>query len=94
MDVLHGIFTAYEMRIEQENIIMKEATFKGSKNTKKKNKQNSKLYCICNDDSEEDEKVEKIIRKLKRGIDKYKGRDEEEYPKNKNKNKKGDKRRC
>ena len=38
MDKLHGIFTAYEMRIEQENLIKKEATFKASKKTKKKHK--------------------------------------------------------
>ena len=40
MDELHGIFTAYEVRIEQENPIMKEATLKESKKTKK---QKSKL---------------------------------------------------
>jgi hypothetical protein len=31
MDELHGIFTAYEMRTEQENPYIKEATFKASK---------------------------------------------------------------
>jgi hypothetical protein len=31
MDELHGIFTAYEMRTEQENPDVKEATFKASK---------------------------------------------------------------
>jgi hypothetical protein len=31
MDELHGIFTAYEMRIEQENPDVKEAAFKASK---------------------------------------------------------------
>jgi hypothetical protein len=31
MDELHGIFTAYEMRTEQENLDVKEATFKASK---------------------------------------------------------------
>jgi hypothetical protein len=29
MDKLHGIFTAYEMRIEQENPVMKEAKIQG-----------------------------------------------------------------
>jgi hypothetical protein len=28
MDKLHGIFTAYEMRLEQENPVTKEVTFK------------------------------------------------------------------
>jgi hypothetical protein len=36
MDELHGIFTAYEMRSEQENPDIKEATFKESKRSKKK----------------------------------------------------------
>jgi hypothetical protein len=31
MDELHGIFTTYEMRIEQENIGIIEASFKTSK---------------------------------------------------------------
>jgi hypothetical protein len=35
MDELHGIFTAYEMRIEQENLDVKEASFKASKISKK-----------------------------------------------------------
>jgi uncharacterized coiled-coil protein SlyX len=73
MDELHGILTAYEMRIEKDNPVMKEATFKASKKTKKKNKQNPKSDCSCNDDSEEDEEMENFVRKLKRGTDKYKG---------------------
>jgi hypothetical protein len=36
MDELHGIFTAYEMRTEQENPDVKESTFKESKRSKKK----------------------------------------------------------
>jgi hypothetical protein len=35
MDKLHGIFTSYEMMIEQYNPIMKEETFKETKKTKK-----------------------------------------------------------
>jgi hypothetical protein len=35
MDELHGIFTSYEMRIEQENSVIKEATFKAYTKTKK-----------------------------------------------------------
>jgi hypothetical protein len=38
MDEVHGIFTAYEMRTEQENPDIKEATFKESKRSKKKRK--------------------------------------------------------
>ena len=38
MDEQHGFFTAYEMRIEQENPDVKEATFKASKRSKKKKK--------------------------------------------------------
>jgi hypothetical protein len=39
MDELHGIFTAYEMRTEQENPDVKEAAFKASKRSKKKKKE-------------------------------------------------------
>jgi hypothetical protein len=39
MDKLHGIFTAYEMRIEQENPDVKEAAFKASKRSKQKKKE-------------------------------------------------------
>jgi uncharacterized lipoprotein YehR (DUF1307 family) len=73
MEELHGIFTTYEMRIEQENPVMKEATFKESKKTKKQNKQKSKPNCGCNNDSKEDEEVRNFVRNLKRGTDKYKG---------------------
>jgi hypothetical protein len=38
MDELHGIFTTYEMRIEQENPDVKEIAFKPSKISKKKKK--------------------------------------------------------
>jgi uncharacterized coiled-coil protein SlyX len=67
MDELHGILTAYEMRIEKDNSVMKEETFKASKKTKKKNKKNPKSDCSCSDDSEEDEEMENFVRKLKRG---------------------------
>jgi hypothetical protein len=73
MDELHGIFTAYEMRTEQENPSKKEATFKASKKTKKKKKHKSKPNCSCSDDSDEDEEITNFVRKLKRGTDKYKG---------------------
>jgi hypothetical protein len=38
MDELHGIFTAYEMRNEQENPDVNKASFKASKSSKKKGK--------------------------------------------------------
>ena len=34
MDEMHGIFTAYEMRTEHENLDVKEAAFKASKRSK------------------------------------------------------------
>jgi hypothetical protein len=73
MDELHGILTAYEMRIEKHNLVMKEEAFKASKKTKKKNKENPKSECSCRDDSKEDEEMENFVRKLKRGTGKYKG---------------------
>jgi hypothetical protein len=36
MDESHGLFTAYEMRIEHENLDIKKTTFKASKKSKKK----------------------------------------------------------
>ena len=42
MEELHGIFTTYEMRIEQENPDVKEASFKASKRSKQKEKQQEK----------------------------------------------------
>jgi hypothetical protein len=42
MDELHGIFIAYEKRIEQENPVKKEVAFKASNKSKKKGKQNEK----------------------------------------------------
>jgi hypothetical protein len=43
MDELHGIFTAYEMRTEQENPDIKEAAFKASKRSKKKGKRKKNI---------------------------------------------------
>jgi hypothetical protein len=73
MDEIHGIFTAYEMIIEQENLVTKEASFKESKKTKKKNKKNSKPSCSCSDDSDKGEEMDNLVRKLKKGTKKYKG---------------------
>jgi hypothetical protein len=82
MDELHGILTAYEMRIEQDNLVTKEETFKASKKTKKRNKkqpksvhkQEPKSDSNNNDDSEDDEEIANFVRRLKPGIKKYKGK--------------------
>jgi hypothetical protein len=76
MDKLHGILTAYEMRIEQDNLVTKEATFKASNKTNKSNKQQSKSIrkqdpksdSSSNDDLEDDEEIVNFIRRLKLGI--------------------------
>jgi hypothetical protein len=39
MDKLHGIFTTYDMRTEQENSDIKEADFKASKRSNQKKKE-------------------------------------------------------
>jgi hypothetical protein len=72
MNELHGIFTAYVMRTQQDNSVTKEAVFKESNKTNKNNKQKSKPDCSCSDESNEDEEMENFVRKLKRGTDKYK----------------------
>jgi hypothetical protein len=75
MDELHGIFTAYEMRTEQENPGIKEATFKASKRSKKKGKKKEKEYSSNSDISEDDEEVANFVRRLKKGTDdRYKGK--------------------
>jgi hypothetical protein len=74
MDELHGIFTAYEMRTEQENPDIKEASFKASKRSKKKGKQ--KEHSSNSDFSEDDEEeVANFVRRLNKGTnDRYKGK--------------------
>ena len=75
MDELHGIFIAYEMRIEHENIVTKEASFKASKKSMKKGKQKEKSDNNNNDISKDDEKVANFVRRLEKGIDdKYRGK--------------------
>jgi hypothetical protein len=51
MDDIHGIFIAYEMRIEQENPVTKEEKFKSSKKKNKKRNKNPKSECSYIDDS-------------------------------------------
>jgi hypothetical protein len=70
MDELHGIFTAYEMRTEHENPNTKEASFKESKESKKKEKE---LSNNC-DIAEYDEEVTNFVKRLKKETnDTYKG---------------------
>jgi hypothetical protein len=57
MDELHGIFTTYEMRTKQENLDIKEATFKASKRPKKKRKQKEKEHSNNSNISEDDEEM-------------------------------------
>jgi hypothetical protein len=68
MDELHGIFTTYEMRTEQENPDVKEETFKASKRSKKKEKQQEE-HSSNNDVLEYDEEVANFIKRLNKGID-------------------------
>jgi hypothetical protein len=49
MDEIHGIFIAYEMIDEHENPVTKEASFKETKKTKKKGKQQENLDSNNND---------------------------------------------
>ena len=66
MDELHGIFTTYEMRTEQENSDVKEAAFKASKRSnQKKNEQEE--YRRSNDISENDEEVANFVKRLNKG---------------------------
>ena len=73
MDELHGIFTAYEMRIEQENPDVKEATFKTSKRSKQ-NKKEQEEYRSNNDVSKDDEEVANFVKRLNKGTNnRYRG---------------------
>jgi hypothetical protein len=74
MDKLHGIFTAYEMRTEQENPDIKEAVFKASKKSKQ-NGRKKKEHNISSDVSEDDEEVANFVKRLNKGTDgRYRGK--------------------
>jgi hypothetical protein len=74
MDELHGIFTAYEMRTEQENPDVKEAAFKASKRSKQKKEQQEE-YSSNSDVSEDDEEVANFVKRLNKGTDgRYRGK--------------------
>jgi hypothetical protein len=69
MDELHGIFTTYEMRTEQENPDVKEASFKISKISKKKGKQQGKKNNNNSDVSKDDEEVANFVKRMNKGTD-------------------------
>ena len=73
MDELHGTLTAYEMRIEQEDLVGKEASFKVT-NKRRTSKQKPKSEYNSDDDESDNEEEANFVRKLKRGIGKYKGK--------------------
>jgi hypothetical protein len=75
MDEVHGIFTAYEMRIEQENKDVKEEAFKASKISKKKGKKKKITHSNNSDISEDDEEVANFVKRLNKGTDRrYRGK--------------------
>jgi hypothetical protein len=74
MDKLHGIFKEYEMGTKQENLDVKEATFKASKRSKK-NKKKQEEYSNNNDVSEDDEEVDNFFKRLNKGTNnRYRGK--------------------
>jgi hypothetical protein len=74
MDKLHGIFTTYEMRTEQENTDVKEAPFKASKGSKQKKKEQEK-YSNNSDALKDDEEVANFIKRLNKGTNgRYRGK--------------------
>jgi hypothetical protein len=75
MDKLHEIFTAYEMRTEQENLDIKEAVFKASKRSKQKGKQKEKEHSSSSDVSEDDKEAVNFVRRFNKGTnDRYRGK--------------------
>jgi hypothetical protein len=73
MDELHGIFTVYEMRTEQENLDVKEAAFKASKRSKQKKKEQEE-YSNNSDISEDDEEVSNFVKRLIGTNGRYRGK--------------------
>jgi hypothetical protein len=74
MDKMHGIFTAYEMRTEQENLDVKEAAFKASKRSKQKKKEQEE-FNNNSDASEDDEEVANFVKRLNKGTNgRYRGK--------------------
>jgi hypothetical protein len=74
MDELHGIFTAFEMKTGQENLDVKEETFKASRRSKKKKKEQEE-YSSSSDISEDDEEVANFVKRLNKGTNgRYRGK--------------------
>jgi hypothetical protein len=74
MDERYGIFTAFEMRTEEENLDVKEAAFKASKRSKKKKKEQEE-YSNNNDVLEDDEEVANFVKRLNNGTNgRYRGK--------------------
>jgi hypothetical protein len=74
MDELHGIFIAYEIRTEEENLDVKEAAFKESKRSKQKKKEQEE-YSNISDVSEDDEEVTNFIKRMNKGTNgRYRGK--------------------
>jgi hypothetical protein len=69
MDKLHGILTTYEMTTMEQHPSKHKETFKVSKGTSSKGHQTYDSY-----EEESTVKEEKIIKRLKKGADKYKGK--------------------
>jgi hypothetical protein len=70
LDELYGILIAYELRIGRENHSNKETTFKVLKKTED---QKSKLQSSSQEESY-DEEESNFIKKLQKGLGKYKGK--------------------
>ena len=69
----HGIFRAYEMRTKQENPDVKEASFKASKRSKQKKKEQEEYS--SNDVSKDNEEVANFVKRLNKGTNgKYRGK--------------------
>ena len=72
MDELHGILTAYKMRIniENEQPTTRETIFKASNKTRNKGHKEEET----SEEEWEEKEEAKLVRKLKRGIGRYKGK--------------------
>ena len=69
VDQLHGIFTAYEMRIGNDKSLKREKVFKSYKTKMRQEKNtNDELSNIS------DEEISNFMKKLKKGTRKYKGK--------------------
>ena len=72
VDEIHGTLTAYEMRIEQEDPLGKEASFKAS--TKRGTSKPKPKSEYRNNDESDSEEEANFVRNLRRETCKYKGK--------------------